>query len=71
MIIESYMSQQCTSEGDLRKNIAQALREEGVAAQAKFFRLSDSEAATRNFKGSPTVLIDGEIVQPVELRGFS
>ena len=71
MNIDCYLSLTCASEEALRENIDQALEQEAVEAPVNFYRLSDSEAASRGFKGSPTVLIDGEVVQPVELEGFS
>lgn len=71
MNIESYMSLKCGSEKELRQNISQALLEEGATANVNYYRLSDLEAEARGLKGSPTVLINGEPVQPIESEGFS
>lgn len=71
MQIDCYLSESCASENVLRENIRQALAQEAADAVVIFSRISDGEAAARGLKGSPSVLINGREVQPVDVQGFS
>jgi hypothetical protein len=69
--IECYLSLTCGAEEGLKKNIAQALDLEGSQAEAQFYRINETQAAALGLRGSPSVLIDGEDIQPAEVSGFS
>jgi hypothetical protein len=71
MTIDCYLSEGCASEDALRENLNQALGLEAVEAQVNFRRITDEEAADLGLKGSPSVLINGKDVQPVDVQGFS
>ena len=71
MRIDCYMSLTCGAEEGLRVNISQALDLEGLQAEVNFYRIDEMQAATLGFRGSPSVLIDGEDIQPVDVAGFS
>jgi hypothetical protein len=65
------MSLRCGSEEALRENITKALELEGVRAEVNFYRITDDEAKSLGLKGSPSVLIEGKDIQPVDIEGFS
>ncbi|MEZ0344634.1 MAG: hypothetical protein ABWJ99_07555 [Caldimicrobium sp.] len=69
--IEVFMNLVCPSEPQLRENISKALFLEGIEAEVIFKRLSDEEAEKLGLKGSPTVRINGEEIQPLPSGGFS
>lgn len=69
--IEVYMNMSCTSEPKLRENIAKAFELEGVEAEVIYKRLSAEEAEKLGFKGSPTILINGEELQPLPMGNFT
>ena len=71
MIFDCYMSKGCVSEADLRKNLSEALRLEGIQADLNFYRIDDTEAANLGLRGSPSILLDGQDIQPAEVAGFS
>ncbi len=72
MNIECYLSPGCGSEQQLRENIKTALALEHVDAEAAFYRIQDEEASRLGLRGSPSVLIDGQDIDPQEqLTGFS
>lgn len=71
MKIDCYMSLRCGSEDSLRKNISKALELEGISAKVNFYRITEDEAKKLGLKGSPSVLIDGRDIQPVDIEGFS
>jgi hypothetical protein len=71
MRIDCFISERCASEDALKENIANALRLEAVEAQVGFYRLGDEEAAGKGLRGSPSVFVDGEEVQPADIGGFS
>jgi hypothetical protein len=71
MKIDCYLSSGCASENALRENLNQALKLEAVEAQVSFHRITDVEATALGLKGSPSVLINGKDVQPVNVQGFS
>ncbi len=65
------MSLGCRAEGGLKENISQALDLEGLPSEVRFNRISDTEAAILGLRGSPSVLIDGQDIQPPDVAGFS
>ncbi len=69
--IEVFMNLTCPSELQLRENISKALSLEGVEAEVTFQRLSNEEAEKLGLRGSPTVKINGEEIQPLPSGGFS
>lgn len=69
--IDCYLSLTCGSEDALRDNITQALLSEHVRAEVNFHRLHESEAASLGLQGSPSVLLNGKDIQPVDIKGFS
>lgn len=71
MKIECYLSKGCAAETVLRENIHQALIEEAVDAEVIFYRISDNEAEDLGLKGSPSILINGKDIQPINVQGFS
>ncbi|MBM4136779.1 MAG: thioredoxin family protein [Nitrospira sp.] len=71
MRIDCYMSLKCGAEADLRYNISRALALEGIEAQVNFYRVTDEEANSIGLMGSPSVLIDGKDIQPMNVMGFS
>ncbi|MEW6001102.1 MAG: hypothetical protein AB1638_00400 [Nitrospirota bacterium] len=71
MRIDCYLSFDCASEEALRENIKRALEFEAVEAEVNFYRISAKEAEELGLRGSPTVLIDGRLLQPTEVQGFS
>ncbi len=71
MQIECFISERCGSEASLKENIDKALGLEGQKAEVAFFRLNDEEAGKKGLKGSPSVFVDGEEVQPADIAGFS
>ncbi|RMG05963.1 MAG: hypothetical protein D6726_00295, partial [Nitrospirae bacterium] len=66
-----YMSMTCGSEEALRENISKALQEEGLKAEVNYHRISDEEAKRLGLRGSPSVLINGQDIQPAAVTGFS
>ena len=71
MKIDCYLSLGCASENALREALNKALELEAVDAQVKFYRITDKEAEELRLKGSPSVLINGKDIQPVNIQGFS
>ena len=71
MKIDCYLSLMCNSENDLRENIFKALDSEDLKADLNFYRVDDMEASSLGLKGSPSVLINCENIQPVDMTGFS
>lgn len=69
--IEVFMNMSCTSEPKLKENIERALELEGVKAQVTYRRLSAEEAEKLGLKGSPTIRINGEEVQPIPKGNFT
>ncbi len=68
--IEVYLNQHCKSEAQLRENISKALELEGLEAEVTFSRIQDEEAERLKLRGSPTIKINGEEVQPISQEGF-
>ncbi|GAB4418696.1 MAG: hypothetical protein OHK0032_14620 [Thermodesulfovibrionales bacterium] len=71
MKIDCYMSLRCGSEDALRENISKALELECMSTDVNFYRITEDEARSLGLKGSPSVLIDGRDIQPVDIEGFS
>lgn len=49
----------------------EALEMEGIPAELKIEVLDPVDAEKRGFRGSPTIIINGETFQPLEMGGFS
>jgi hypothetical protein len=71
MKIDCYLSLGCGAEQTLRENIHQALIHEAIDAEVVFHRVTEHQAAELGLKGSPSVLINGKDIQPVNMQGFS
>ncbi len=71
MKIDCYLSLSCGAENDLRENIFKALGMEDVKAEVNFHRIDEKEANRLGLRGSPSVRIDGNDIQPIETAGFS
>lgn len=71
MKIECYISQSCTSLEQLKVNVAQALKEGNIQAEAFYHRISDQEAIEMKLAGSPTILVNGHDVFPGGTPGFA
>ncbi len=69
--IEVFMNFSCTSEPQLRENLSKALSLEGLEAEVIYQRISNEEAEKLGLRGSPTVKINGEEIQPVSQGGFT
>lgn len=69
--IKCLLSEACKSEDLLRENIKKALEVEGLKAYLKIIRVSGNMAKKLGIKGSPTVLINGEEIQPQNIEGVS
>lgn len=70
MRVECYLSMGCGSEPELRESVLKAVAEAAPGAEVHFRRITDEEAARLGLRGSPSVLIDGVDIQPVEMEGF-
>lgn len=68
--IDCYISQGCSSEETLRENIKKALDLEGIEAEVNYHIITDEDAVKMGLKGSPSVLINGEELQPAGVMGF-
>ncbi len=71
MKIDCYLSLSCGAENDLREVISRALALEEVRAEVNFYRIDEREARHLGLRGSPSIRINGEDIQPVEETGFS
>jgi len=71
MRIDCYLSPGCASKEPLRKNIDEALVLEAVDAEVIFSMVNELEASSLGLRGSPSILINGDDIQPVETPGFS
>ena len=71
MKIDCYLSLGCASEDALRDALSKAIEFEAVDADVKFYRITEKEAEELGLKGSPSVLINGKDIQPVNMQGFS
>jgi len=64
MKIECFFSPGCASKENLRENIQQALKGEGIDAEVYFREISQEEAERLGIGGSPTVWVDGQDLEP-------
>jgi len=71
MIIDCYISQACSSEAALIKNITEALKLESVDAEVNIHKIDDRAAKKLKLMGSPSVLMNGEDILPGEIPGIS
>jgi ribosomal protein L18E len=71
MIIDCYISQTCSSEAALIKNITEALKLESVDAEVNIHKIDDRAAKKLKLMGSPSVLMNGEDILPGEIPGIS
>jgi hypothetical protein len=69
--IDCYISEKCSSGNDLKKNIQEALRLEDVEAEINIFIINDARANELGLRGSPSIFINGEEIQPIDIIGFS
>jgi hypothetical protein len=69
--IEVYMNLTCSSEPQLRENLERALTLEGLTAEVSFKRIPPEEAEKLGLRGSPTVIINGQELQPLPQGGFT
>ncbi|MBE0429795.1 MAG: hypothetical protein IBX61_07980 [Thermoleophilia bacterium] len=69
--IACYMSPGCASEDQLRANINVALDKENLSAEVTVHRINDDQALKLGLTGSPSILINGEELQPAGNSGFS
>ena len=71
MIIDCYLAPGCGSEQRLRENINVALRREAAQAEVRFHKIDAAEADRLGLRGSPSVLVNGKDIQPVDVPGFA
>jgi hypothetical protein len=69
--IDCYLSRTCGAGDELREKIFEALALEEVEAEVRLHRIDEREATSLGLRGSPSVLINGEDIQPVDAKGFS
>lgn len=71
MKIDCYISEYCSSEEALRKNVMEALRLDRMNATVNFHTISEREAQQLGLLGSPSLRIDGKDILPGTIPGFS
>jgi hypothetical protein len=71
MRIDCYLSEDCPTGSALKKNIEYALHLEAVAADISVHRIDEVTAVRLGITGSPTVMINGEDIQPGDKPGLS
>jgi glutaredoxin len=69
--VEVYFAPNCPTKEQVERNLKEALEMEGIPAELKIEVLDPVDAEKRGFRGSPTIIINGEIFQPLEMGGFS
>ena len=69
--IDCYLSKICTSKNSLMDNIQMALEIDAIHADVNFYSITDEEAVELGLKGSPSIVINGNVFQPIETDGFS
>ena len=69
--VEVYFAPNCPTKEQVERNLKEALEMEGIPAELKIEVLDPVDAEKKGFKGSPTIIIDGETFQPLEMDGFS
>ena len=71
MKIECYLLEGCGSLEQLEANLKEALKGEGLELEPTLRVIDEALARAIGMKGSPTVLIDGEDIDPHgALEGF-
>lgn len=71
MKIDCYISEGCSSEVQLRKNLKAAFAGSPVRPDIRFHRINEEEAGRKGLMGSPSVLINGVDIMPGEIPGTS
>jgi len=71
MRIDCFLSPTCSSEKNLKENIDRALHAEAMDAEVIFSVVNELEAARLGLKGSPSILINGTDIQPIQTPGFA
>ncbi len=71
MKIECYISEECSSEAQLRENLKAALAGSSVKPDIQFHIINEAEAERKGLMGSPSVLINGVDILPGEIPGIS
>ena len=71
MRIDCYLSHLCGSKDKLKENIKRALELEAADAEVIFSVINEQEAEGLGLMGSPSILINGIDVFPIEIPGFS
>jgi hypothetical protein len=71
MKIDCYISEECSSESQLRVNLDEALTDISVKPDIRFYRIGEEEALKKGIAGSPTVMINGIDIIPGEKPGIS
>ena len=69
--IDCYLTFGCPSGEGLRGNIQDALAMEGMGAEVNMHRVGDKEALELGLRGSPTVVVNGSELQPLDEGSFS
>jgi len=69
--VEVYFAPNCPTKEQVERNLKEALEMEGIPAELKIEVLDPVHAEKKGFKGSPTIIINGETYQPIEMGGFS
>ena len=71
MIIDCYISESCSSEDALRRNVMEALELAAVDAPVNFRIINETEAKRLGLMGSPSIMINGKDIIPGDIPGFS
>lgn len=71
MKIDCYISEGCSSEDALKKNIDEAIKLESINVQVNIHKIDETEEKKLKLMGSPSVLINGEDILPGEIPGIS
>lgn len=71
MKIDCFISDECSSEAQLRENLNAALTDSSVSPDIQFHRINEEEAKRKGLMGSPSVLINDVDILPGEIPGIS
>jgi len=69
--VEVYFAPNCPTKEQLERNLKEALEMERIPAELTIEVLDPAEAEKRGFRGSPTIIINGETFQPLKRGGSS
>ena len=69
--VEVYFAPNCPTKEQVERNLKEAFEMEGIPAELTIKVLDPAEAEKKGFRGSPTIIINGETFQPLEMGGFS